>query len=82
MPLLQQTNLPSSKTANKSSNSSQSTVKRFSTKNPPDFLNQRTDKGLRADPGLSKSITCKNTEKSENYRPEIIANLIFIARLY
>lgn len=56
-------NLPSSKTANKSSNSSQSTVKRFSTKNPPDFLDQRTDKGLRAEPGLSKSITCKNTEK-------------------
>lgn len=49
--------LPSSSTARRSSNSSQSTVKRFSTKKPPDFLDQRTANGFRALPGFSKSIT-------------------------
>uniref|UniRef100_A0A1A9W8D2 Uncharacterized protein n=1 Tax=Glossina brevipalpis TaxID=37001 RepID=A0A1A9W8D2_9MUSC len=34
-----------------------STLKRFSTKKLPDFLDQRTANGLRAEPGFNKSIT-------------------------
>lgn len=49
--------LPSSRTASKSSNSSQSTVKRFSTKNPRDFFDHRTANGFRAEPGFNRSIT-------------------------
>lgn len=49
--------LPSSRTANKSSNSSQSTVNRFSTKNPRDFFDHRTANGFRAEPGFNRSIT-------------------------
>ena len=51
--------IPSSSTASKSSNSSQSIVNRFSTKNPLDFLDHRTAKGFRAVPGFKRSITFK-----------------------
>lgn len=49
--------IPSSKTANKSSNSSQSTVNRFSTKKPRLFFDHRTANGFLAEPGFSKSMT-------------------------
>lgn len=54
--------IPSSKTANKSSNSSQSTRNKFSTKNPRDFFDHRTANGFRLDP-FSKSITYDNIKR-------------------
>jgi len=49
--------LPSSRTAKRSSSSSHSTVKRFSTKNPRVFLLHRTARGFLEVPGFKRSIT-------------------------
>lgn len=48
---------PSSRTAVKSSNSSQSTVNRFSTKKPLAFLLHLTANGFLLLPGFKRSIT-------------------------
>lgn len=68
---------PSSRTARRSSSSSHSTVKRFSTKKPRVFLLHRTISGFLDVPGFSRSITCHE----ETFR-EAVSDFLWRQTIY